>query len=273
MKKITLMAHLVANYPDPSGCLAAAEALVEAGTRYLEVQIPFSDPSADGQSIMNACAATLAAGYSVADAVHLVNELTKLYPDVPVFVMAYANLVVSPGVGEFVDILHRAGARGLIVPDLPFDNDEGLAASCMGYRDSPIAAVPVAAPSMGLERLERLARLGRPYLYAALRTGITGQATEIADGTRDFLELCRSGGSRVFGGFGIRSHAQARQVADHVYAVVAGSVFVDAITQAAEAHGAVQKAVQSGAFQGTSRVRDEAIRNLVRDRALELIRG
>jgi len=56
MKPITLMAHLVANYPDTSGCLAAAEALVDAGTAYLEVQIPFSDPSADGSSIMHACA-------------------------------------------------------------------------------------------------------------------------------------------------------------------------------------------------------------------------
>ena len=269
MKPVTLMAHLVANYPDPSGCLAAAEALVEAGTSYLEVQIPFSDPSADGQSIMNACAATLTAGFSVADGLHLVDELKGRYPHIPVFVMAYANLAVSPGVAVFVDRLHQGGVHGLIVPDLPFDNDEGLADACAALADPPISAVPVAAPSMSRDRLINMASLGRPYLYAALRTGITGQATEIADSTREFLALCRSGGSKVLGGFGIRSHAQARQVADHVHAVVAGSVFVDAITKAVEAHGAVR----NGSFRGSSRVRDEAIRNLVREQAAEIIWG
>jgi len=269
MQPITLMAHLVANYPDPSGCLAAAEALVEAGTRYLEVQIPFSDPSADGRSIMKACAATLEAGFSVADAFHLVKELRTRYPEIPLFVMAYANLVVSPGLDAVVHRLHQVRVSGLIVPGLPFDRDEGLAAACSRCTDPVISAVPVAAPSMTRERLINMVSLGRPYLYAALRTGITGQATEIADSTREFLAHCRSGGSRVLGGFGIRSHAQALQVADHVHVVVAGSVFVDAIFKAVEAHGVVR----NGGFQGSSRVRDEAIRNLVREQALEIIRG
>lgn len=281
MKPITLMAHLVANYPDPEGCLAAAEALAEAGTRYFEVQIPFSDPSADGKSIMTACSAALAAGFSVADAFRLVDELKRRYPDIPVFVMAYANLVASPGVETFVHKAGKAGVRALIVADLPFDSDEGLAAACTAYASSahngapaagmegPISAVPVAAPSMSRERLARMAALGRPYLYAALRTGITGQATEIGESTKEFLSLCASGGSKVLGGFGIRSHAQALKVADHVHAVVAGSVFVDAIAEAVEAHGVVR----SGSFQGSSRVRNEAIRSLVRERAREIIGG
>jgi tryptophan synthase alpha chain len=122
---------------------------------------------------------------------------------------------------------------------------------------------------MSPERLERMASLGRPYLYAALRTGITGQATEIGNSTREFLERCRCGGSKILGGFGIRSHAQALQVAEHVHAVVAGSVFVDAITKAVEAHGIVR----NGSFRGSNRVRDEAIRDLVRERAVEIIKG
>ncbi|WP_304223931.1 tryptophan synthase subunit alpha [Gracilinema caldarium] len=284
MKPITLMAHLVANYPDPEGCLAAAEALAEAGTKYFEVQIPFSDPSADGKSIMTACSAALAAGFSVSDAFRLVDELKRRYPEIPVFVMAYANLVASPGVETFVHKAGKAGVRALIVPDLPFDCDEGLAAACAAYASSahsahngtsagstegPISAVPVAAPSMSRQRLMTMAALGRSYLYAALRTGITGQATEISESTKEFLSLCASGGSKVLGGFGIRSHAQALQVADHVHAVVAGSVFVDAIADAVEAH----RVVRSGSFQGSSRVRNEAIRSLVRERAQEIIGG
>ncbi len=273
MKPITLMAHLVANYPDPEGCLAAAEALAEAGTAYFEVQIPFSDPSADGKSIMTACSATLAAGFSVSDAFHLVDELKRRYPEIPVFIMAYANLVASPGVESFVHKARKTGVRALIVPDLPFDNDEGLAAACAGsadsaaYAEGAISAVPVAAPSMSRDRLARMAALGRPYLYAALRTGITGQATEIGESTKEFLSLCASGGAKVLGGFGIRSHAQARQVADQVHAVVAGSVFVDAIAEAVDAHAVVR----SGSFRGSSRVRNEAIRSLVRERAREII--
>jgi tryptophan synthase alpha chain len=271
-ERIPLMAHLVAGYPDASGCRAAARGLVEGGAAYLEVQIPFSDPSADGPAIRDACSAALTKGFSVKEAFALVAELRSLYPRVPVFVMAYTSLAVTPGAVAFADAAAKAGVSGLIVPDLPFDADEGLAEACA--RAVPAGAgglcsVPVAAPSMRPERLAAMAALGRPYLYAALRAGITGASTEIGEETRAFLAAAGKGGSKILGGFGIRTGAQARAVAPYVHAVVAGSVFVDAISAAVSAQNAGRKPD----YAGSPVVRDEAIRRGVYEKAREITEG
>lgn len=269
-EKIALMAHLVAGYPDASGCRAAARGLAEGGAAYLEVQIPFSDPSADGPAIRDACSAALAGGCSVKDSLALVAELRKSYPAAPVFVMAYASLVVTPGTAAFAAAAAAAGAAGLIVPDLPFDADEGLAEACAAARpDGGLCSVPVAAPSMRPSRLAEMARLGRPYLYAALRAGITGASTEVGAETAAFLEAAGAGGSRILGGFGIRSGAQARAVAPRVHAVVAGSVFVEAIAAAVAAHGSGRRP----GYAGSPKVRDEAIRRAVYEKAKEIAEG
>jgi len=261
MKHIPLMAHLVAGYPDASGCRAAARGLVEGGATYLEVQIPFSDPSADGPAIRVACSLALERGCSVADSLTFIRDLRRDYPGIPVFVMVYASLVATPGATGFAATMHAAGVRGLIVPDLPFDSDEGLAEACLALgKDAPFS-VPVAAPSMRPERLREMAALSRPYLYAALRSGITGSHTDIGDDTRAFLAECASGGSKVLGGFGIRTGLQAKAVAPHVHAVVAGSVFVEAISAAAAAH------------PNDRTGRDEAIRRAVRERAVDITGG
>lgn len=264
--RIPLMAHLVAGYPDASGCRAVADGLVEGGAAYLEVQIPFSDPSADGPAIRDACSASLARGWSVADSFAFVAELRAAYPKVPIFVMAYASLVATPGAAAFADAAREAGVTGLIVPDLPFDADEGLAEACTG---AGLTSVPVAAPSMRAERLAAMASLGRTYLYAALRAGITGSATEIGEDTKSFLASAGAGGSQVLGGFGIRTGTQARAVAPYAHAVVAGSVFVSAVAEVV----AAQSANRSSDYAGSPRVRDEAIRRAVRERAEEITRG
>jgi Tryptophan synthase alpha chain len=87
VERIPLMAHLVAGYPDASGCRAAARGLVEGGATYLEVQIPFSDPSADGPTIREACSSALEKGSSVKESLALVADLHATYPEIPVFVM------------------------------------------------------------------------------------------------------------------------------------------------------------------------------------------
>jgi tryptophan synthase alpha chain len=266
---IRLMAHLVAGYPDVSGCKAAARGLAEAGVSFLEIQLPFSDPSADGPLIQDACAKVLARGFSIQDGLELIADIHRQYPDIPIFVMAYANLVVTPGVVTFVDDLVQRGVRGIIVPDLPFDSDEGLADACVRVATdtTPFFSIPVAAPSMSEDRLERMVQLGRPYIYAALRTGITGAQTEINAYTRMFLQHCAAGGAKILGGFGIRTGSQAQAVADLVHAVVAGTVFVETINKALTAH-AVERA---GSFKGALSVRDEAIRRSVKATAQEIM--
>lgn len=226
--KIKLMSHLVAGYPTDELALTAARALVSGGADILEIQLPFSDPSADGPAIQGACTEVLSRGYRTADGLKFIETLHKEFPEVQIYLMSYGSLVYTPGVKNFCKKASESGVKGMIIPDLPFDFDEGLTEAC---KENGMINIPVAAPSMSRERLEKLSKAGFPYIYAALRTGITGTDTKIDEATLNFLNKVSEGGSKVYGGFGISNGIQSQALADSVEAVVAGSVFVRLITE------------------------------------------
>lgn len=228
MNKIKLMSHLVAGYPTDELSLEAARALVKGGADILEIQLPFSDPSADGPAIQTACTEVLSRGYRTADGLKFIETLHKEFPQVKIYLMSYSSLIYTPGVDSFCKKVSECGVTGMIIPDLPFDHDEGLTASCKKYG---MENIPVAAPGMSDERLSKLASAGFKYIYAALRAGITGTKTTIDDATIAFLKKLSAGGSLVYGGFGISSGEQSAALASSVEAVVAGSVFVRIIAE------------------------------------------
>ena len=228
MSKIKLMSHLVAGYPTDSLALTAARALVKGGADILEIQLPFSDPSADGPAIQTACTKVLERGYRTADGLNFISQVHSEFPEIPIYIMSYGSLVYTPGVEKFCKKAAEAGVKGMIIPDLPFDFDEGLTAAC---KANGMMNIPVAAPSMSAERLSKMAHAGFPYIYAALRTGITGTDTKISGETLSFIQKVSEGGSKVYGGFGISNGEQAKALASSVEAIVAGSVFVRIITE------------------------------------------
>ena len=245
---ISLMAHLVAGYPTDELAKAAAQGLAQGGVSYFEVQLPFSDPSADGPAIQSACAQVLSRGYTVSEGFAFIAYLRQMFPQIPVYAMTYGNLAYRRGIARFAEDAAQIGIAGLIIPDLPFDHDEGLRQACTQVG---IDAVPVAAPSMSQQRITLLGNHGYPYVYASLRAGITGPETEIDNRTLLFLDSIR-GSSRLFGGFGIRNASQVGLLAPYVYAVVAGSVFVDLIgVHANEGVAGVRQAVREKARELT----------------------
>lgn len=244
MSRIKLMSHLVAGYPTDALALVAARALVKGGAGILEVQLPFSDPSADGPAIQTACTKVLERGYRTADGLRFIAQVHSEFPQIPIYLMSYGSLVYTPGVDAFCKKAAEAGVKGMIIPDLPFDFDEGLTSACKKYG---MVNIPVAAPSMSRERLEKLAGAGFPYIYAALRTGITGTDTAIGSDTLDFLKKVSGGGSKVYGGFGISNGNQARALAGSVEAIVAGSVFVRLIAENQDDAGKLSSLVESKA--------------------------
>ena len=249
MSKIKLMSHLVAGYPTDELSFTAARALVDGGADILEIQLPFSDPSADGPAIQGACTEVLKRGYRTADGLAFITKLHKEFPQVKIYLMSYGSLIYTPGVENFCKQAAAAGVTGMIIPDLPFDFDEGLTAAC---RANGMENIPVAAPSMSPQRLDKLAHAGFPYIYAALRTGITGTDTKIDEATLDFLKKAGAGGSKIYGGFGISKGEQARALASSVEAIVAGSVFVRLITENKNKPDALYKAVRAKAEELTS---------------------
>jgi tryptophan synthase alpha chain len=236
-----IMAHLVAFNPSRVASREVAAGLVEGGCAYLEVQFPFSDPTADGPDIQRACGTALAAGFTVSEGFRLVGEIAAAAA-VTVFIMSYANPVFTRGVKKFISECRACGARGLIVPDLPLGYDEGLfeLASAEG-----ISAVPVVSPSISAERLQRMAGLCPAYLYATLRIGTTGSRDGAGEAGLSFLSriaaLNGSGQMKVLGGFGVSNGEQVRQVQSLVHAVVVGSALVREIQRARDPRAAVRE--------------------------------
>ena len=228
MEKIKLMSHLVAGYATDEISLEVARSLVKGGADILEIQLPFSDPSADGPAIQTACTEVLSRSYKTADGLAFIKKVHEEFPDTTIYIMSYGSLIYTPGVDAFCKRASDCGVKGMIIPDLPFDNDEGLTAACEKYG---MENIPVAAPSMSDERLAKLANAGFKHIYAALRAGITGTKTTIDEATISFLKKVGAGGSKVYGGFGISNGEQSHALADTVDAIVAGSVFVRIIAE------------------------------------------
>ena len=151
--QIRLMSHLVAGYPNLEISLEVADALVRGGSTFLEIQLAFSDPSADGPAIQTACADALSKGFSTKKGLAFIAEVHKRHPNIPLFLMTYASLAYTPGIENFVKEAKEAGVSGVIIPDLPFDQDEGLTAACQKWG---VENIPVAAPSMTQERLNKM---------------------------------------------------------------------------------------------------------------------
>lgn len=223
-----LMAHMVAFYPDRERSLEVARALSDGGAAYLEVQFPFSDPSADGPVIQDACSSALGAGFRTADGFQLVREIGRK-TGLPLFIMAYAGMAFAGTVSRFLDSAKANGAAGVIVPDLMPGMDEGLyeAAKARGLH-----AVPVITPFTEQKRLEEVLSVEPDYIYVALRRGITGQETELEPPVISFLERLSRRGNRVLAGFGVKSSTQVQTLAPHVHSVIAGTCFVKAIQEA-----------------------------------------
>ena len=239
--KPAFMAHLVAAFPDWDTSLRVGEAMIDGGAGLLEVQFPFSDPTADGPWIQRACADALAAGFAVDDGFRLVERLVNRPAAPQVFVMVYANLAFRPGIEPFLARCRDAGARGVIVPDLPPDYDEGLYAA---GREMGLEVVPVVPVTARAERLRTVVESSRTRsLYTALRKGVTGGYTHISEDSVRFLKEAKALGVSVLAGFGISERAQVEALAPLVDTVIVGSAFIRALLEApdgADPYGTVR---------------------------------
>jgi len=227
----SIMTHMVAYYPDRERSLEVARAFVDGGASYLEIQFPFSDPSVDGPVIQSACTRALEAGFRVDDGFALIGEISR-FAGRPIFVMSYASLVFVRGVERFIQDVRKAGASGVIIPDLPVGYDEGL----FGFAErSGIEVAAVVSPSIREERLAAVCARQGHYIYASLRTGITGTITPIDEKSLSFLKRIGTYRKKVLAGFGVATHEQVKRIAPHVHAVVVGTALIRCIEEAMNA--------------------------------------
>jgi tryptophan synthase alpha chain len=223
-KRAALMPYLMGGYPDVETSRAAGEAAVDAGADLLELGVPFSDPLADGPAIHAAASKALAAGVTPQDVLGVCEALAAR---VPVVLMVYANVVLQGGGGEeFAGRAARAGASGLIVPDLPHDESAELRASCEGQG---LALVPLVAPTSTPERIAEIGASASGFVYAVSLTGTTGERDEVPQELPDMVRRVRDATEvPVAVGFGISTGEQALRVAEVADGVIVGSRVVRA---------------------------------------------
>lgn len=230
---LRLMTHVVAGFPDLGTSEALILAMDEAGADFIEVQIPFSDPMADGPVIMRANQRALDQGTRVADCFKLVHRLQGRV-SAPLLFMSYANVPFRLGLKTFIQKSKAAGASGLILPDLPFDEpmedgeNESSPETYTRLADAEeICPVYVVSPDISSERLKKIASLGRGFLYTTLKIGITGgqQATD-PRGLAFLKTIRKETALPIAAGFGISTPEQARSLEGQAEIAVVGSQLI-----------------------------------------------
>ena len=182
--EIGLMTHVVIGYPNLRMTEAIVEAMVEAGTDMVELQMPFSDPTADGPTITKANQIALDNGIKIWDCMEMMKRLNEKF-NIPFLFMGYFNLLFnygyskenSYGVAKFCRDARDAGASGLIVPDIPPDEvQEGYLDSCKQNNLHPISVI---SPNISDARLHKIAGVASGFVYCTSRTGTTGRPEAI----------------------------------------------------------------------------------------------
>jgi tryptophan synthase alpha chain len=222
-KSAALMPYLMGGFPSIEESAEAGLAAADAGADLLELGVPFSDPLADGPVIHAAATAALAAG---ATPHGVLGVCERLAGRVPVVLMVYANIVLTAGAQAYAMRAAAAGASGLIVPDLPFDEADELRAACDA---EGLALVPLVAPTTTPERIAAIGAGARGFVYTVSLTGTTGERDELPEGLADTVERVRASTEvPVAVGFGISTPEQARSVAEIADGVIVGSRVVRA---------------------------------------------
>lgn len=225
---LKLMTHVIVGYPS----LKETEKLVllmdKVGVDFIELQIPFSDPLADGPTIMKASEKALENGIRVKDAFEVARKLSKEV-SVPLLFMAYYNNVFKYGVKKFCKDAKEAGISGLIVPDVPIEEEaqEHFMEHCEKHN---LHHIHVISPASTDERLKKNAQVSKGFIYCTARQGITGAKDELDPKIGEFLKRVRQYFSiPIAVGFGISKREHLKQLGTNVDIAIVGSAIIDII--------------------------------------------
>lgn len=234
-KNILLMTHIVLGYPSFDVNRQVIEQMVANGVDCIEMQIPFSEPMADGPVILKANQDSLALGTSVAECMKFGAEMTEQY-DIPFLFMTYYNIVYKYGEEKFFKDCSEAGIQGLIIPDLPPEMGANFFKLA---REHQVAPVLIFAPTSTDHRMAELNAYGAGFIYCVARRGVTGKQSEFGDDFGDYLARCRAATSLPIAvGFGIRNSEDVAALTGKADMAVIGSQTIKLVDeQGAEAVG------------------------------------
>ncbi|MDH5299696.1 MAG: tryptophan synthase subunit alpha [Desulfobulbaceae bacterium] len=187
-KDILLMTHLVLGYPSFEVNRQVIRQMVENGVDVIELQIPFSEPMADGPVILKANQEAIAAGTRVRQCFEFAAEMTATY-SIPFLFMTYYNILFKYGEEAFFKKAKEIGIKGFIVPDLPPEEGETYLALANKYQMAPIQ---IFAPTSTEERMRQLAANGAGCIYCVARKGVTGKKSSFDEEFSAYMARCRA---------------------------------------------------------------------------------
>ncbi|MCG6974133.1 MAG: tryptophan synthase subunit alpha [Desulfobacterales bacterium] len=200
-KEILLMTHIVLGYPTFDDAFRMIETMVSAGVDLMELQIPFSEPIADGPVILHANQEALSKGATVKKCMEFAQDVVKLF-EIPFLFMSYYNILFKYGVERFAGDMAEKGLKGAIVPDLPPEEGEEYIGAMKKYDLSPIF---IFSPTTSGERMKYLDSFGKGFIYCVARKGVTGVATDFSEQLEQYLARCRKATSLPLAlGFGVK---------------------------------------------------------------------
>ena len=233
-----LVTFLTAGDPDPRVSAEILKGLPAAGADLIELGMPFSDPMADGPAIQNSSLRALAAGMTLEKTLRLVADFRRGDDATPIILMGYFNPIYAFGVERFLTAARKAGVDGLIIVDLPPEEEADL---CLPARKAGLNFIFLTAPTTDDVRLPRVLERASGFVYYVSITGITGTASaSVANIGAAMARLRRHTELPIAVGFGIKTAAQAAEVAAVADAAVVGSALVNCLAANLNASGVAE---------------------------------
>jgi tryptophan synthase alpha chain len=220
-----IVAYITAGFPTKESFAANLQAVASAAD-VIEIGVPFSDPMADGTTIQRSSRVALAQGVSLKWILEILGSLSPVVRS-PILLMTYLNPLLSYGFDKLAKDAVRAGVSGFIVPDLPFEESEGLRAA---LDKEGLALVQLVTPVTPDDRLAMLCKVSQGFVYAVTMTGTTGKNVAVPTEVLDYMDRVRKVSPiPVCAGFGIRGNDQVKLMDKHVDGVVVGSALVEVL--------------------------------------------
>tara|TARA_R110002074_G_scaffold114469_11_gene244777 strand:- start:1379 stop:2227 length:849 start_codon:yes stop_codon:yes gene_type:complete len=225
--KKAFVAYVMAGDPDFDTSLQVVRGLPAAGVDIIELGLPFTDPMADGSAIQLAGQRALGAGMTLDKTLALAAAFREQDDTTPIVLMGYYNPIYSKGVDTFLAAAKKAGVDGLIVVDLPPEEDNEL---CLPAQKAGMNFIRLATPTTDDKRLPRVVQNTSGFVYYVSITGITGSAeAEAGDVAPEVARIKSASGLPVIVGFGVNTPDKAQAIASVADGVVVGSAIVSKI--------------------------------------------
>ena len=228
-KQKGLICYVMGGYPNPIACEKVISAIIEGGADIIEIGIPFSDPIADGPVIQEAAFKALKKGVTPQICLNLIKKTRKRYPELPIVIMTYSNILEKYGFRKFMEMAKEAGTDGFILPDMTIDESEKY----LQYsKDLGLASIFLVAPNTSNLRIKNTLAVSTGFVYVVSVYGTTGMRSSFNKYTLTAIKNIKKLGSKknISVGFGISTPQHVKLMSNNgADAVIVGSAIVKMI--------------------------------------------